>query len=80
MKITYRQAKEPLMAYKYMMTHAEYYYPLSWVKTISADTEGRCPTGQDTIWVECSEDVTEVKALEMLNDLMVKKILLDRLM
>ena len=72
LKNTYRQATEPLMAYKYLVTHAEG-FPLSWAKTITADTEGRSPNGQETIWIECSEDVTQVKALETLKELLVKR-------
>ena len=74
MKNTYRQATEPLMAYKYLITHYGYCnFPLSWAKTVTADTEGRCPIGQDTIWIECSEDVTEVKALEILKEYLSKE-------
>ena len=49
-------------------------YTFSWAKTITADTEARCPNGQDTVWIHCGDEtVTNVEALQALKDLLVKE-------
>ena len=68
----YRQAPQPFAAYKYVMTHAQG-FPSSWTNTVTADTEGRCPLGQDTLWIECGENVTDLKALEKLKEMLDKE-------
>ena len=62
LKKTYRQGNECLLAFKYMQTH-QGRGDLSWSKCIVPNDEGRCPDGQNTVWVECEEGVEKLEAL-----------------
>ena len=66
----YRQAMQPFMAYKYMLTHHAWEtFPLSWAETVNSDDEGRCPLGHDSVWIQCSVNVSAVEALRILKQI-----------
>ena len=56
------------------MTHTNRNCTSLWAGTVTPDTEGRCPIGRQTVWIEClDKSVTRVTALKTLKDLLVKE-------
>ena len=69
---TYRQAMEPFMAYKYLMSHAHELnelYSQSWAYDLRSDEEGRCPVGQHSVWIACEHGVSRIKALKTVEEI-----------